>query len=122
MAFDNLTDAQVRDIVASNGTFLDNLELKGLLEALDVVAGSAGGSVSFTDLTNVPATFPPTIGTTATTAKAGNYTPPNATTSVKGVVNQAAAQANSTATDVAGLVADLNALLAKLRTAGVLAP
>ena len=122
MAFDNLTDTQVRDIVASNGTFLDNLELKGLLEALDVVAASAGGSVSFNDLTDVPATFAPTIGTTATTAKAGNYTPPNATTSVKGLVNQAAAQANSTATDVAGLVTDFNALLAKLRTAGVLAP
>lgn len=36
--------------------------------------------------------------------------------------NRAAAQANSTATDVAGLVADFNALLAKLRTAGVIAP
>jgi len=33
---------------------------------------------------------------------------------------QAAAQANSTATDVAGIVADFNALLAKLRTAGLL--
>lgn len=36
--------------------------------------------------------------------------------------NRAAAQANSTATDVAGLVADFNALLAKLRTAGIIAP
>ena len=35
---------------------------------------------------------------------------------------QAAAQADSTATDVAGLKADFNALLAKLRAAGVLAP
>ncbi len=33
----------------------------------------------------------------------------------------AAAQANSTATEVAGLVADFNALLAKLRTAGLMA-
>lgn len=33
----------------------------------------------------------------------------------------AAAQADSTATDVAGIVADFNALLAKLRTAGLLA-
>lgn len=46
----------------------------------------------------------------------------NATTGAKGLVSQAAAQANSTATDVAGLVTDFNALLAKLRTAGVLAP
>lgn len=33
---------------------------------------------------------------------------------------QAPAQVNSTATDVAGIVADFNALLAKLRTAGVI--
>lgn len=47
--------------------------------------------------------------------------PVNATTSTKGIVNQAAAQANSSASDVAGLVADFNALLAKLRTAGIIA-
>lgn len=41
---------------------------------------------------------------------------------IRGTVLRAAAQANSTATDVAGVVADLNALLAKLRTAGVIAP
>ncbi|MDL5351211.1 head fiber protein [Microbacterium sp. zg-YB36] len=47
---------------------------------------------------------------------------PAATATVNGGVKRAAAQANSTATDVAGLVADFNALLAKLRTAGVIAP
>lgn len=46
---------------------------------------------------------------------------PNATTSVKGVVNQAAADPNSAAVDIAGIVADHNDLLAKLRTAGILA-
>lgn len=35
--------------------------------------------------------------------------------------NKAVAQADSVATDVAGLVADFNALLAKLRTAGIIA-
>jgi hypothetical protein len=34
----------------------------------------------------------------------------------------AAAQANSTAPDVATLVANFNSLLAKLRTAGIIAP
>lgn len=34
--------------------------------------------------------------------------------------NKAAAQADSTAEDVEGLVADFNSLLAKLRTAGIL--
>lgn len=46
----------------------------------------------------------------------------NATTSARGVVLQAAAQANTAASDVAGLVTDFNALLAKLRTSGALAP
>lgn len=45
-----------------------------------------------------------------------------ATTTDAGVVLQAAAQADSVATDAAGIVTDFNALLAKLRTAGILAP
>lgn len=47
---------------------------------------------------------------------------PTATASVAGLVKRAPAQANSTATDVPGLVTDFNALLAKLRTAGIVAP
>jgi hypothetical protein len=46
---------------------------------------------------------------------------PAATASVVGGVKKAAAQADSTAEDAAGIVTDFNALLAKLRTAGVLA-
>ncbi|MDF5713566.1 MAG: head fiber protein [Rhizonema sp. NSF051] len=46
---------------------------------------------------------------------------PAATTTVNGSVKKAATQANSTATDVAGLVADFNALLAKLKAAGIMA-
>lgn len=45
-----------------------------------------------------------------------------ATTTRPGTVLQSAAQANTAASDVAGLVTDFNALLAKLRTAGILAP
>jgi hypothetical protein len=37
-----------------------------------------------------------------------------------GGITPAVAQANSTATDAAGIVTDFNALLAKLRTAGIL--
>lgn len=44
-----------------------------------------------------------------------------ATTARPGTVLQAAAQTNTAAADVAGLVTDINALLAKLRTAGILA-
>lgn len=48
------------------------------------------------------------------------YTLPAATTAVNGGVKKMPAQVNSVATDVAGLVVDFNALLAKLRTAGLL--
>jgi hypothetical protein len=54
------------------------------------------------------------LGTTSTTAAAGN--------DVRLLAGTAVAQANSTATDVAGLVTDFNALLTKLRTRGILAP
>lgn len=47
-------------------------------------------------------------------------TVPDATTSTAGIVKQSAAQADSTATDAAGVVTDFNALLAKLRAAGIL--
>lgn len=48
---------------------------------------------------------------------------PDASTSVKGVVKQAAAQADMAGTpaDLTAVATDFNALLAKLRTAGILA-
>ena len=48
-------------------------------------------------------------------------TKPDASTTVKGVVLQSEAQADSVATTASGVVTDFNALLAKLRTAGILA-
>lgn len=48
------------------------------------------------------------------------YTLPAATTAALGGVKKMAAQADSTATDVAGLVTDFNALLAKLKAAGMM--
>lgn len=46
---------------------------------------------------------------------------PLATTAVAGKVKQAVAQADTVAVDLTALKADFNALLAKLRTAGILA-
>ena len=49
-----------------------------LTEVEDKVAEleqEAGGAVAWADISGKPATFLPTIGTTATTAKAGNYQP-----------------------------------------------
>lgn len=43
-----------------------------------------------------------------------------ATTSTNGTVKKMPAQADSTATTVAAITSDFNALLAKLRTAGIL--
>ena len=51
---------------------------------------------------------------------AGFATSAPATTAVAGIVKQAAAQADSVATDATGIVSDFNDLLAKLRTAGIL--
>ncbi|MFV8904582.1 head fiber protein [Serratia fonticola] len=51
----------------------------------------------------------------------GGASIPAATTTTIGGVKQAATQANSSATDVAGLVTDVNALLAKLKAAGIMA-
>lgn len=48
------------------------------------------------------------------------YTLPAATTSALGGVKKMATQADSAATDVAGLLADFNAFLAKARAAGLM--
>lgn len=81
--------------------------------------GGGGDSVSWNDITDKPATFPPTIGTSATTAMAGNKTP---TTSQRGGVLQQAAIADLAAdADAATIVTTVNSLLAAMRAAGVIA-
>ena len=59
-------------------------------------------------------------GTIITVSETGAITVPSATSSVKGVAKQATNQADSVATDVAGLKTDFNALLAKLKLAGIM--
>lgn len=118
MSFENLSDEQVRNIVEATGSFFNTLQIKALLEALNSIAGAAPTSVSWNSLTDVPATFAPTIGTTATTAKAGNYAPPNATTTTRGLVLQGAAVANAAA---APTKAEFDSLLGSLRASGALA-
>lgn len=65
---------------------------------------STGGSTAWADITGKPTTFAPIAATTSTV----------------GGVKKMTTQANSTATDVEGLVEDFNALLAKLKTAGLM--
>lgn len=59
--------------------------------------------------------------TKALKVASGTVLAPDATTTTKGIVKQAEAQANSTATELSGLVTDFNALLLKLQTAGLMA-
>ncbi len=72
-------------------------------------------SAAWADITVKPSTFTPTIGTTSTTAMAGNKTP---TTTQRGGVLQQAAIADASA---APTQAQFNAVLAALRAAGLLA-
>lgn len=59
-------------------------------------------------------------GTIITVSETGAITIADASTTVKGVTVQAENQVDSTAIDIAGVVADLNALLLKLKTAGIM--
>lgn len=58
--------------------------------------------------------------TNVISVKAGVVALPDATTTVVGGVKQATNQADSTATTVELLLADFNALLLKLKTAGIM--
>lgn len=94
---------------------MHNATVACIKEIRTVVDGVEAAAPAWADITGKPSTFPPTIGTTASTAAAGNHT--HTTYVAKGSGN---AQADSTAEDVSALVTDFNALLARLRTAGVL--
>lgn len=82
---------------------------------------SGGEAPTWDDIGDKPETFAPIIGTTADTAKAGNYAPPAATATIAGTVKAAAHQAPSTAPDIATMVTNFNALLTALIAAGVMA-
>ena len=71
--------------------------------------------VSWSSVTGKPATFPPTIGTTATTAKAGNYVPTYA--EITGKPETFAPETHThTIANVTGLQALLDDLEARLAT------
>lgn len=84
---------------------------KGLPRSLE----SAVISADWANITGKPTTFTPTVGTTATTAMAGNKVP---TATQRGGVLQQEAQPDVTD---APTMAEYNVLLAKLRSAGILA-
>lgn len=93
----------------------NDLKLGDLLQDLAEESGEPS-SVAWGDVTNKPTTFPPA----AHTHPISDVTNLQTTLNGKLTASKAATQANSTATDVAGLVADFNALLAKLKAAGLM--
>lgn len=80
---------------------------KELATQIDDAAG--GGAVAWADVTGKPATFAPIVGTTATTAKAGNAVQTAAQTT-------ATAVAPGSATNVQAILAELSARITALET------
>lgn len=133
----------------ADGTITDKLPVEGLggggdmtKEVYDtdddgkVDAAATADSVPWSGVTGKPSTFPPATHdhdgvyapidhTHSEYASAnhnhdGTYAPASHTHSQYLEASPAEAQADSTASDVAGLVDDFNALLAKLRAAGLM--
>lgn len=94
----------------------NDIKLGDLLANLESSSG-AEVSVKWADVTGKPSSFPPS----AHTHTIANVTNLQTTLDGKLTASKAAAQANSTATDVSGLVADFNALISKLKAAGLMA-
>lgn len=119
--------------VSNQGTVLTNNELGskrfelaskgqvGSIKVLPVDVALRDGFQRAWAAGDVIVSLSPTMTPTITSVPASETAGADATTATAGNVKQAAAQANSTATDVAGVVADFNALLAKLRAAGIIA-
>lgn len=111
----------------ADGTITDKLPVEGLgggdmtKEVYDtdddgkVDAAATADSVPWSGVSGKPSTFPP-----ATHDHDGVYAPIDHTHSQYLEASPAEAQADSTASDVSGLVDDFNALLAKLRAAGLM--
>ena len=97
------TDAEARQAI---GAGTSNLALG--TTATTAMAGDTPipAATTWDNLSGKPSTFPPTIGTTAQTAKAGNYTP--AVAEVTGL--QAALDAKATAAALADLVSRVEIL------------
>ncbi|MFG2670491.1 hypothetical protein [Streptomyces sp. NPDC048445] len=135
-AWSAVAEAGLYDLTYPGGRTVHNVPIAA------AAAASGGAAVVWDDITGKPSTFAPTIGATASTAVAGNDARltagaagtatvraigSTATTAAAGththtglLTGSAATVNNSVATDAAGVVTDFNALLAALRTRGVI--
>lgn len=94
--------------------------LGGVIPDGTVITVDGSGNITVPDATDAVKGVV-TVDNVTVIATSGELSVPEATTSALGVVNQATFQADSTAVDVAGIVADFNTLLGKLQTAGLMA-
>lgn len=109
-----LTDKDVERLNMSSPVAND-LKLGDILQDLEASSG-APEQVDWANVENKPSTFPPS----AHTHPISDVTNLQTALDAKLTASKATTQANSTATDVAGLVTDFNALLAKLKAAGLM--
>lgn len=111
--------SQANMLYGTNGTGIYELYPLGTFVQVGPVNQSIAGVKTFDSVPKANGT--PADPTDLTPKSYVDGRTAGATTSVPGVVAQSVAQANSVAADVAALVTDFNALLAKMRTAGQLA-
>lgn len=70
-----ITDTYTRTVNLGEEGNYDPTDVRSIVDFLLSSTGGESAPATWASITGKPATFPPTIGTTATTAKAGNYQP-----------------------------------------------
>lgn len=111
-----MTSQVTQQFVVVDAATVDESQVLGRIALFDAAGNpielGAGGevSVAWVDVSGKPSTFPPTIGTTATTAKAGNAVQTATETT-------ATAVAPGTSTNVQGILAELSARITALENA-----
>lgn len=97
----------------AGGTPITAERLNAVENGLADASETAESPVAWGDVSGKPSTFPPTIGTTATTAKAGNYAPAWADVTGKPSTFAPATHTHAIA-DVNGLQAIIDDLTARV--------
>lgn len=113
---DQLLDGAVTTEKIADGSITTD-KFNANAKAPAATTADSAGSVAWGNVTDKPSTFTPS----SHTHSISDVTNLQSTLDSKLTASQAEAQADSTAADVETLVGDFNALLAKLRAAGILA-
>jgi hypothetical protein len=109
--------------VAAGGEVLGVRGLQNVLaQASDTFTVAYSGSITVTykDLTSIPANTTVELQIKSVDAATATSNEPAATATYRGAVKQMPVQAASVAADTAAMVVDFNALLTKLKNAGIM--